>query len=104
MNFDFRKKEDQVARIGVMGGGLGESGNARKKTFFFFVDPFPYAALCQDGLCSFLAHFGNVKKNVQKRLHGARLAEGEGSKAFWAMPIWKQHISKGGFPKRSNEK
>ena len=29
------KKEDQVARIRVMGGGLGDSGNARKKTFFF---------------------------------------------------------------------
>ena len=27
------KKEDQVAWIGV--GGLGDSGNARKKTFFF---------------------------------------------------------------------
>ena len=34
------KKEDQVARIGVMGGGLGDSGNARKKTYFA-VDPFP---------------------------------------------------------------
>ena len=30
------KKEDQVARIGVRGGGLGDSGNARKKTFFFY--------------------------------------------------------------------
>ena len=29
------KKEDQVARIGVRGGGcLGDSGNARKKTSF----------------------------------------------------------------------
>ena len=28
------KKEDQVAWIGVRGGGLGDSGNARKKTFF----------------------------------------------------------------------
>ena len=35
LNFDVRKKEDQVARIGVRGGGLGDSGNARKKTFFF---------------------------------------------------------------------
>ena len=26
------KKEDQVARIGVRRGGLGDSGNARKKT------------------------------------------------------------------------
>ena len=36
-NLEFRlpKKGDQVARIGVMGGGLGNSGNARKKTFFF---------------------------------------------------------------------
>ena len=36
-NLEFRlpKKEDQVARIGVMGGGLGNSGNARKKTLFF---------------------------------------------------------------------
>ena len=30
------KKEDQVARIGVRGGGLGDSGNARKKTFFCY--------------------------------------------------------------------
>ena len=30
------KKEDQVARIGVRGRGeLGDSGNARKKMFFF---------------------------------------------------------------------
>ena len=29
------EKKDQVARIGVMGGGLGDSGNARKKMFFF---------------------------------------------------------------------
>ena len=28
------KKEDQVARIRGMGGGLGDSGNAQKKTFF----------------------------------------------------------------------
>ena len=34
------KKEDQVARIGVMGGGLGNSGNARKKTFFL-IEAFP---------------------------------------------------------------
>ena len=33
------KKEDQVARIGVRGGGLGDSGNARKKTFFSFASP-----------------------------------------------------------------
>ena len=40
LNFDVRKK-DQVARIGVRGrGGLGDSGNARKKTFFS-VDVFP---------------------------------------------------------------
>ena len=32
------KKKDQVARIGVRwGGGLGDSGNARKKTFFFLL-------------------------------------------------------------------
>ena len=35
LEFWLPKKEDQVARIGVMGGGLGNSGNARKKTFFF---------------------------------------------------------------------
>ena len=36
LNFDVRKKEDQAAQIGVTGGeGLGNSGNARKKTFFF---------------------------------------------------------------------
>ena len=29
------KKKDQVARIGVMGGGGGDLGNARKLTFFF---------------------------------------------------------------------
>ena len=41
-NLEFRlpKKEDQVARIGVMGGGLDNSGNARKKTFFS-IDAFP---------------------------------------------------------------
>ena len=33
------KKEDQVARIGVRGGGLGDSGNARKKTFFYWCLP-----------------------------------------------------------------
>ena len=40
-NLEFRlpKKEDQVAQIGVMGGGLGNSGNARKKTFFFSLKP-----------------------------------------------------------------
>ena len=36
-----QKKEDQVAWIGVMGGGLGDSGNARKKRFFSF-EAFPY--------------------------------------------------------------
>ena len=41
LEFRFPKKEDQVARIGVMGGGgLGNSGNARKKTFFL-MDLFP---------------------------------------------------------------
>ena len=42
-NLEFRlpKKEDQVARIGVMGGGLGNSGNAWKKTVFF-IEAFPY--------------------------------------------------------------
>ena len=30
------KKEDQVARIRGMGGCLGDSGNARKKTFFCY--------------------------------------------------------------------
>ena len=39
------KKEDQVARIGVRGGGIGDSGNARKKTFFSF-DVFPYNCWC----------------------------------------------------------
>ena len=39
---------DQVARIGVMGaGGLGDSGNARKKSFFT-IDVFPYCALLRD--------------------------------------------------------
>ena len=38
------KKEDQVARIGVRGGGLGDWGNARKKTFFS-VDVFPYEVM-----------------------------------------------------------
>ena len=38
------KKEDQVARIGVRGGGLGDSGNARKKTFFS-IEAFPKALL-----------------------------------------------------------
>ena len=30
------EKKDQVARIGVRGGGLGDSGNAWKETFFFY--------------------------------------------------------------------
>ena len=34
------EKKDQVARIGVR-GGLGDSGNARKKTFFS-TEAFPY--------------------------------------------------------------
>ena len=34
------KKKDQDARIEVRGGGLGDSGNARKKTFFF-IEAFP---------------------------------------------------------------
>ena len=47
LEFWLPKKEDQVARIGVMGGGgLGNSGNARKKTFFS-MDLFPnYTCLC----------------------------------------------------------
>ena len=32
--------ENQVAQTGVRGEGLGDSGNARKKTFFF-IDVFP---------------------------------------------------------------
>ena len=41
LNNDVQKKKDQVAQIGVRGGkGLGDSGNARKKTFFS-VDVFP---------------------------------------------------------------
>ena len=39
-NLSTSKKKDQVARIGVRGGGLGDSGNARKKTFFS-IDVFP---------------------------------------------------------------
>ena len=35
LEFRLPKKEDQVGRIGVMGGGLGNSGNAQKKTFFY---------------------------------------------------------------------
>ena len=36
LEFWLPNKGDQVARIGVMGGeGLSNSGNARKKTFFF---------------------------------------------------------------------
>ena len=35
LEFWLPKKKDQVAQIGVR-GGLGNSGNARKKTFFFF--------------------------------------------------------------------
>ena len=40
MSFLTSKKGDQVARIGAR-GELGDSGNARKKTFFS-VDVFPY--------------------------------------------------------------
>ena len=35
MNFDFRKKGTKLPELGSWGGGLGNSGNARKKTFFF---------------------------------------------------------------------
>ena len=35
MNFDFRKKRTKLPELGSWGGGLGNSGNARKKTFFF---------------------------------------------------------------------
>ena len=35
LEFWLPKKEDQVARIGVRGGGVGNSGNPRKKTFLF---------------------------------------------------------------------
>ena len=36
------EKKDQVARIGVRGGGgLCDSGNARKKTFFFSIEALP---------------------------------------------------------------
>ena len=38
------------------------------------------------------------KWGPKKVLHGARLTEGGGSKAIWAMPIWNQHISKRDFP------
>ena len=41
LEFWLLKKEDQVARIGVRGGGLGDSGNGRRKTFFP-VDVFPW--------------------------------------------------------------
>ena len=33
------EKKDQVARIGVRGRGLGDSGNARKKMFLFPLMP-----------------------------------------------------------------
>ena len=44
--FEFwRPKKNQIAQIGVRGGrGLGDSGNARKKTFFL-IDVFPYVSL-----------------------------------------------------------
>ena len=36
LNFDFRKKRTKLPELGSWGGGgLGDSGNARKKTFFF---------------------------------------------------------------------
>ena len=35
LNFDFRKKRTKLPELGSWGGGLGNSGNARKKTFFF---------------------------------------------------------------------
>ena len=56
------EKKDQVARIGVR-GGLGDLGNARKKTFFS-VDVFPNPDQ-ELGLFSFdmdlyLQHFGGI--------------------------------------------
>ena len=42
MNFEFRKKRTKLPELGSGGGGLGDSGNARKKTFFS-IDVFPQA-------------------------------------------------------------
>ena len=46
------------------------------------------------------AYMGHVKKQMKEMVYGARLTEGGPgvSKAIWAMPIWKQYISKRGFP------
>ena len=39
-----------------------------------------------------------MKKGSKKVLHDARLTEGGGSKAIWAMPIWMKTHFKKGFP------
>ena len=37
--FDVRKKRTQLPELGGWGGGLGDSGNARRKKFFFPLRP-----------------------------------------------------------------
>ena len=47
LNFDVRKKGPSCLNWGQGGGWLGDSGNARKKTFFF-IDVYVYVyVLCQ---------------------------------------------------------
>ena len=36
------KKRTKLPELGSWGGGLGNSGSARKKTFFFLIEAFPY--------------------------------------------------------------
>ena len=43
MNFDVRKKRTKLPEMDKGWGGLGDSGNARKKAFFF-IDVFPKRA------------------------------------------------------------
>ena len=45
IEFRLPKKEDQVARIGVMGGGGGEIRARPERKRFFSIDPFPYSVL-----------------------------------------------------------
>ena len=39
LNFDFQKKRTKLPELGSGGGGLGDSDNARKKTFFLSLTP-----------------------------------------------------------------
>ena len=44
LEFWLPKKRTKLPKLGSGGGRVGDSGNARKKTFFFFIEAFPKRA------------------------------------------------------------